>query len=139
MRLINDILDLSKIESGTIEIKPTTFDVVEVFNAEHTSIRNRYTKREVEIVTENSMEHCVVTLDQNRLVQVCANFLTNAIKYTAKGTITMGINYEDGGLKIYGALGLILLGHWLLLYVYLLIVGHISILSSAIYHPPTSI
>lgn len=55
----------------------------------------------MEFVCNNPYKYFKVNLDKNRMVQVCTNFATNAIKHTEKGRIVMGYEYLDGGLKIY--------------------------------------
>lgn len=101
LRLIEDILDLSKIESGFIELKPETFDMVSIFNETYVSLINRCTNSKVALKIINPYKECIVTLDRNRIVQVITNFATNSIKYTEKGEITIGYEYVDGGIRIY--------------------------------------
>ena len=101
LHLINDILDLSKIESGIMDIKNEIFDAVNEFKKEFTTVINKNINPNIKFISESSLENCYVNLDRNRLMQVGTNFLTNAIKYTPSGTITMGLDYVDGGLKIF--------------------------------------
>ena len=101
LRLISDILDLSKIESGFMELQPELFDLSEVFNETYTSLSQRCNNPEVTFVYRNPYKHCRVKLDRNRLIQVGANFMTNALKHTPKGRILMGYEYTDGGIRIY--------------------------------------
>ncbi len=100
LRLIGDILDLSKIESGTIEIRKDNFDIVDVFRDLYTTFTNRCTNPDVKLISVSSMEKCIVMLDKNRFVQVVVNFITNAMKYTLKGEIIMSLEMIDGGIKI---------------------------------------
>ena len=101
LRLINDILDLSKIESGFIELKPELFDLSSVFNELYVTMLQRFNNSEIEFLGRNPYKRCKVCLDKNRLVQIGTNFITNAIKHTRKGHIRMGYQYENGGVKIY--------------------------------------
>lgn len=101
LRLINDILNLSKIEAGTMDRKIEMFDLTPYFNDLCASVRQRMLRPEVELVCENPYPRCVVRLDKNRLGQVILNYATNAIKYTPKGVIRMGYEYVDGGLRFY--------------------------------------
>lgn len=101
LRLIDDILDLSKIESGMIELKPETFDLSEICDEVYLMLKQKITNPQIDFLVENPYESCVVNLDRNRLKQVGINFITNAVKYTAKGTIKMGYEYIDQGIKIY--------------------------------------
>lgn len=101
LRLINDILNLSKIEAGFIDRKVEAFDFVPYFNDLCASARQRMTRPEVELICENPYSRCVVRLDKNRVGQVVLNYATNAIKYTPKGFIRMGYEYVAGGLRFY--------------------------------------
>ena len=100
LRLIGDILDLSKIESGLMELKPELFDLEEAFKESFVALKQRCVP-EVEFIGNSSYKSCKVKLDRNRLVQVGTNFITNAIKHTKKGYIRMGYEYVDEGVKIY--------------------------------------
>ena len=101
LRLINDILDLSKIESGILDLKTEYFDLSVVLDETYKQFNNKHNNRDVQFLSINPYEHCFVTTDKNRLVQVGMNFLTNAFKYTEKGCITMGYEYVNGGIRIY--------------------------------------
>lgn len=101
LRLIGDILDLSKIESGLIELKPESFDMAEVLRETFAVFRQRCLNPEVQLLARNPYRSCKLRLDRNRVVQVGTNFLTNALKHTRKGHILMGYEYVDKGLKIY--------------------------------------
>lgn len=101
LRLIGDILDLSKIESGLMELKLELFDLADAYKDTFMALKQRCTNPEVEFLGHNPYKKCLVKLDKNRLVQVGTNFITNAIKHTDKGRITMGYRYIDGGIKLY--------------------------------------
>lgn len=101
LRLVSDILDLSKIESGMIEVKYEDFDMVSIFNEVFASFKQKMIHSEVKFLGVNPYRKCVVTLDKNRLIQVGTNFITNALKYTPSGYIKMGYIYENGGVKLY--------------------------------------
>lgn len=101
LRLINDILDLSKIESGILERKRETFNLAKVCNELYTMIQPKITNPDVEFQMDNSGPDCWIFLDRNRLKQVWMNYLTNAIKCTKSGHIKMGYGIERGGIRIY--------------------------------------
>ena len=86
LKLINDILDLSKIEAGSVELKYENFDLAVYFNELAASMHRRVVNPQVRLVPVNPYEACTVRLDKNRLAQILTNFVTNAIKYTSKGT-----------------------------------------------------
>ena len=101
LKLINDILDLSKLESGSVELKYEDFDLVEYFNGMASSMKQRIVNPEVRLVTINPYDVCLVKLDRNRVAQVMTNYVTNAIKYTPKGSIEMGYEVMDTGIRLY--------------------------------------
>ena len=101
LRLISDILDISKIESGSIEIKPVTFDIVEAFNDVYMTHKSRFKNNNVEFEKICNAKKYLVTLDRNRVFQVLANYIMNAIKYTTEGKITIGMETDKSGVKIW--------------------------------------
>lgn len=101
LRLISDILDLSKIESGLMDLKPERFDLSTVFFDAYTALSTRCTNPDVVLQECNPYKKCMITLDKNRILQINANFVTNAIKYTLKGSISMGYEYINNGIRLY--------------------------------------
>lgn len=101
LRLVNDILDLSKIESGVVERKKEEFDLAKLTDELYTIAKSKNTNPEIEFVLDNSMQECWVLLDKNRLRQVWMNFLTNAMKFTKSGSIKMGYVMEEDGVRVY--------------------------------------
>ena len=101
LRLINDILDLSKIESGILERKRETFNLAKVCNELYTMIQPKITNPDVEFQMDNSGPDCWIFLDRSRLKQVWMNYLTNAVKCTKSGYIKMGYSSEREGIRIY--------------------------------------
>lgn len=97
LQLISDILDLAKIESGTMDFKFADMSVKEVINEIVTSFRIKMPDNVALIAPEDSPE-CQIYSDRMRLTQVISNFLNNAIKYTSEGCITLA--YEIIGDEI---------------------------------------
>ena len=88
LQLISDILDLAKIESGTMDFKFADMNVKEVINEIVTSFRIKMPDNVALIAPQDSPE-CQIYSDRMRLTQVISNFLNNAIKYTSEGCITL--------------------------------------------------
>ena len=101
LRLINDILDLSKIESGILERRREKFNLAQVCAELYAMIRLKVSGRDVELRMDDFLPDCWVVLDGNRLRQVWMNFLTNAVKCTESGYIKMGYSAERDGIRIY--------------------------------------
>lgn len=101
LRLIGDILDLSKIEAGMIDLNPRMFDMTELIDSLYASIKQRPISPGVALIHECEYKHCYVVLDKNRVSQILTNFITNAIKFTVKGHIKFGYEYVDNGIRLY--------------------------------------
>ena len=101
LRLINDILDLSKIESGILERKRETFNLAKLRSELYTMILPKVANTDVEFLLDSSGAECNIFLDRSRLKQVWSNFLTNAVKCTKSGHIKMGYTLERGGIRVY--------------------------------------
>ena len=97
LQLISDILDLAKIESGTMDFKFADMNVKEVINEIVTSFRIKMPDNVALIAPKDSPE-CQIYSDRMRLTQVISNFLNNAIKYTSEGCIILA--YEIIGDEI---------------------------------------
>ena len=101
LRLINDILDLSKIEAGTLEFTYSDVDLnsllTEIEQSYH--IRNRHP--EVQISFEERLPQCIIHTERNRLTQVITNLLNNSMKFTTRGNIRFGYRQEGKMLRFY--------------------------------------
>ena len=97
LQLISDILDLAKIESGTMDFKFADMIIKEVINEIVTSFRIKMPDNVALIAPKDSPE-CQIYSDRMRLTQVISNFLNNAIKYTSEGCIILA--YEIIGDEI---------------------------------------
>lgn len=100
LKLINDILDLSKIEAGSVDLKYEEFDLAIFFNELAVAMQRRITNPDVRLKVVNPYTNYMVILDKSRFAQVVTNFVTNAIKYTPEGTIEMGYEELDEGMGI---------------------------------------
>ena len=94
LQLINDILDLSKIEAGTFDFYPSCIDVNQTMEEIGQSMRLRL-KKNVTLTFTERLPECTFYIDKNRLIQLLANFANNAIKFTEVGTICMGYRIID--------------------------------------------
>ncbi len=98
LQLINDILDLSKIEAGTLEFTPAAVNIDTMLSEIAQSSRVRLANDRVEISIGETVPGLCILSDKNRLTQVISNFVNNAIKFTQEGDIEMGCRKtEDGG------------------------------------------
>lgn len=100
LQLVNDILDLSKIEAGQMEFNYTKFNVSTLFHNLEQTFRLRL-KQGVELYYDVPEQPLVIYSERNRLTQVITNFLTNACKFTSQGSIHIGYKPVDEGLYFY--------------------------------------
>ena len=102
LQLISDVLDLSKIEAGTMESDYAPIDVHGLFIELEDTFRLRNKKSGICICYHRRTTECVVKADRNRLVQVMMNLMNNAVKFTGEGSIEFGFDVrEDGFLHFY--------------------------------------
>ena len=109
LRLVNDILTASSLETGQISIEPVDVDFAKSFNEWFESLRPRVHTSGVEFIKDNPYTTLPIKVDPGRVSQVITNFVTNAVKYTHQGHIKLGYRLEardsDGeqrnGLYIY--------------------------------------
>ena len=95
LSLINSILDFSKIEDGKMELVPVKYDVSSMINDLVNSISERAKNKGLEFVLHvEPMIPCELFGDDVRIRQVIMNLLTNAVKYTEKGKVTLVITGE---------------------------------------------
>lgn len=101
LQLINDILDLSKSESGKMEFTESDIDLNKVLNEILAMTRVRLKTDEVSLAFNEYLPNFYIHTDKERLSQVLINFLTNAIKFTEKGSIWLGYRLIEKETKIY--------------------------------------
>ncbi|QIU96391.1 sensor histidine kinase [Bacteroides faecium] len=101
LQLIDDILDLSKIEAGTMEFTLGPTDINELMDGICRQMQEKNTSPDVQIMFAEKAEQCILNTDRVRLSQVIINFTNNAMKFTPKGTIQMGYRIEEEKGDIY--------------------------------------
>lgn len=103
MQLVNDILDMSKIEAGTLEFVYTTVDINLLLSDLQQLFQMRVNDAGgmIKIMAEPARSSCLILTDRNRMAQVLSNFTTNAIKFTAEGTVRIGYEARDTELYFY--------------------------------------
>ena len=94
LRLINDILTVSSLETGQMDIKLVEVDFAKAFNVLFESLRPRVQEPGVEFVKDNPYATLPIKVDFERVSQVITNFVTNAVKYTHQGYIKLGYRME---------------------------------------------
>jgi len=96
LQLISDILDLSKIEAGTMEFVYTDFELNGVMTELESSLRLKLSpEKQVTLTLETPLPECYIHAERNRISQIIINLVTNAIKFTETGNICIGYQIRD--------------------------------------------
>lgn len=93
LQLINDVLDLAKIEAGTLDFSKTIFSVNALLDEVVHSAILRHNNDKVEILCNKVSSDYIICSARSRLMQVLINLLNNAMKFTEEGSISVGCNY----------------------------------------------
>lgn len=96
--IINDILDLSKIESGKMEVVPANYSLRTLITDCCKMIEGRAAAKKLELIIDaDKTTPCNLCGDDVRLHQIITNILTNAVKYTHEGSITLRVKWKSAG------------------------------------------
>lgn len=85
--MVNDLLDLAKVEAGRVEISPAWFEMVDLFSALRGMFRPVLTNPEVTLVFEEPQHASRLYTDDKKLSQILRNFISNALKFTTRGEV----------------------------------------------------
>jgi len=100
--LINDILDISKIEAGAMELRQENFYLIELIDAIAAMFKVRCEQKHLEWrVSSNLEDKTLVYADQGKLRQVLINLLGNAVKFTEKGEVSLRITQQSDDHEMY--------------------------------------
>lgn len=101
LRIINDILDISKIESGQLTFKKTNVDIEELMVDVGRLYEAEANSKGIDLLCpSNPIQNCVVTLDGVRLRQVLVNLVSNAIKFTEAGIVDVSVHKVNFDNKV---------------------------------------
>lgn len=94
--LVNDLLDLAKVEAGKVEVKPVEFEVQDLFGALRGMLRPLFLNQSVNLVFEPSAEVPKLYSDEGKISQILRNFISNALKFTERGEVRVSAQTVDG-------------------------------------------
>jgi signal transduction histidine kinase len=101
LNLINDILDLSKVEAGRMELQPSVFPLADVLAGSMVMVRERATRQGVDLITDIDPAVGLVEGDERKIKQVLFNLLSNAVKFTPQGgRITLAAHCTAAAVEI---------------------------------------
>ena len=106
MMLINDIIDLARIESGQLNLLRGNIDINSMLNSLYTTFKQRAKTEKGESVSvilsiPDNIETLNILADENRLIQIFNNLLGNALKFTDKGFVDFGYTVEGDNIRFY--------------------------------------
>ncbi|HVH06165.1 MAG TPA: response regulator, partial [Myxococcota bacterium] len=95
--LVNDLLDLAKVEAGKIEIRPVEFDVAHLFGALRGMLRPLLLNESVTLVFEEVEGERLLRTDEAKVSQILRNFISNALKFTERGEVRVAARVLPSG------------------------------------------
>ncbi|MET0985252.1 MAG: ATP-binding protein, partial [Steroidobacteraceae bacterium] len=91
----NDLLDLAKVEAGKLEVKAVEFTVSDLFGALRGALKPLSSSAPVELVFRPGPRALRLYTDEAKVAQVLRNFISNALKFTERGTVEVSAAYDD--------------------------------------------
>lgn len=98
--LVNDLLDMAKIESGKVDIERETFAVSELFSTLRGMLRPISENPGVELIFDDPVDGLTLHSDEGKVSQILRNLIANALKFTEKGSVRISANYDDTSKNI---------------------------------------
>ena len=99
--MVDDLLDLAKIEAGRVEISPAWFDMVDLFQALRGMFKPMLTNPEVNLVFEAPDGLPNLFTDDHKLSQILRNFISNALKFTQRGEVRVAVRRHGDGAVVF--------------------------------------
>jgi signal transduction histidine kinase/CheY-like chemotaxis protein len=96
--LVNDLLDIAKVEAGKIDVKPRHFEVHDLFGAMRGMLKPLLPGNSLDLVFEADLDLPPLYTDEGKVSQILRNLVSNALKFTRRGYVRVTAELEDGGL-----------------------------------------
>jgi signal transduction histidine kinase/CheY-like chemotaxis protein len=99
--LVNDLLDLAKVEAGKLEVKPVVFTVSELFGGLRGALRPLLAGNDVELVFDDLTEDIpLLSTDEGKVIQILRNFISNALKFTPQGEVRVSAHFDGAAGRL---------------------------------------
>ena len=98
--LVNDLLDIAKIEAGKVEVRPADVDVANLFSALRGMLRPLLLNRSLALVFDETEGLPPMYTDEGKVSQILRNFISNALKFTESGEVRVSASMAPGGESI---------------------------------------
>ena len=99
--LVNDLLDLAKVEAGKVTVKPKEFEIQEMFGALRGMLRPLLLDTSLELIFEDCSDLPVMHTDDGKVSQILRNFISNALKFTPSGEVRVSASMGASGTIIF--------------------------------------
>ena len=99
--MVNDLLDLAKVEAGKIDVKPRHFEVRDFFGALRGMLKPLLAGNSLDLIFEAAPDLPTLYMDEGKISQVLRNLISNALKFTKKGHIRVSAELESGGWIVF--------------------------------------
>jgi CheY-like chemotaxis protein len=95
LELVNDLLDLAKVEAGKVDVKATAFNVSSLFGALRGALRPLQVSPSVELIFDRADDMPELLTDEAKVAQILRNLISNALKFTEKGEVRVRAQYDE--------------------------------------------
>jgi len=99
--MVDDLLDLAKIEAGRVDISPAWFEMVDLFQALRGMFKPVLVNPEVNLVFEEPEGLPRLFTDDHKLSQILRNYISNALKFTQRGEVRVSVRRDDQGAMVF--------------------------------------
>lgn len=93
--LVNDLLDLAKVEAGKLEVRPRHFTIPELFGALRGVMKPLRQNEAVELIFEEPTHGPALFTDESKVAQILRNMISNALKFTERGEVRVSAMFDD--------------------------------------------
>ena len=100
LELVNDLLDLAKVEAGKVDVKPAEFNVADLFGGLRGALKPLLTTPSVELVFEADRELPSLYTDEPKLTQILRNLISNALKFTERGEVRIVARHDPDSQRM---------------------------------------
>ncbi|MBM4442384.1 MAG: ATP-binding protein, partial [Candidatus Rokubacteria bacterium] len=98
--VVNDLLDIAKVEAGKLEVRPAEFTVAALFGALRGMLRPLLANESVALVFDDPADLPPLYTDEAKVSQILRNFISNALKFTERGEVRVSATLVDGGAAV---------------------------------------
>ena len=99
--LVNDLLDLAKVEAGKIDVKPARFEIANLFGALRGMLRPLFLNQSVNLIFEDTAHLPAMFSDEAKVSQILRNFISNALKFTERGEVRVSAKLVSAGRVVF--------------------------------------